>query len=415
MSVFYRKGVVLKISKKFFVCIGKWWEFMWLERETRGNRFGFVTFTGVKDKKELEVSMKEVRMGSCKLKVNVARLAVENKEERRFPEKGLNHPKVFNGGDPEGRQCQHNRNFMPNPMGNSYRDTVVGNLKKTETEEKVVEVSGFVKPFEDWYFRSLIVRTCNLTTLVKLDKLLVAQGGPKASLKYVGGLFMLLIFENLEEVASFIEFNSNIKLWFSWYEIWKGQTLPFERIAWLKITGVPLHLVDVEIFYSMCWIFGKVVHASTMSMEVNDLTFDLVGVLTGEGERINKAVSLKWNDRKFRVWVSEEMGEWVSDCIIDVEAWDVNEDQAVKIGEESSKGCGNSPEEGNNGSPVVVCGTEEQACEKLERNADSCKWNVEAGNETVHGSNKEGGGPDFLEEGEIPNFNYEQFKMGGGI
>ncbi|KAM0026322.1 hypothetical protein Hdeb2414_s0020g00556941 [Helianthus debilis subsp. tardiflorus] len=201
--------------------------------------------------------------------------------------------------------------------------------------KKVVEVSGFVKPFEEWYNRSLIVRTHDLKTLVKLDKLLKSHDGPKVSLKYVGGLHMLLIFEDLEEMLQFKDFDLIVKVWFSWLEIWKGQSLHFERIAWLKIMGVPLHLVDIEIFDSVGRIFGKVVHASMMSKDVNDLTFDLVGDLVGDGERINRSVMLKWNDKKFKIWVSEELGDWVPDCTNDVEDWE----EKVDISSKSGKRC----------------------------------------------------------------------------
>ncbi|MFS8009541.1 hypothetical protein Hanom_Chr14g01286161 [Helianthus anomalus] len=51
-----------------------------------GNKFGFISFTGVRDKREMEGRMKEVKMGNSKLLVNVARFATENKEKHRQTE-----------------------------------------------------------------------------------------------------------------------------------------------------------------------------------------------------------------------------------------------------------------------------------------------------------------------------------------
>ncbi|MFS7923165.1 hypothetical protein Hanom_Chr03g00257461 [Helianthus anomalus] len=50
--------------------------------------------------------------------------------------------------------------------------------------------------------------------------------------------------------------------WFNSVDIWKGQSVAFERIAWLNIHGVPLHLSGNEIFDSVGRCFGKVIHTS---------------------------------------------------------------------------------------------------------------------------------------------------------
>ncbi|KAJ0624266.1 putative RNA recognition motif domain, nucleotide-binding alpha-beta plait domain superfamily [Helianthus annuus] len=267
------------------------------KRDKRGNRFGFISFIGVKDKRELEVRMKDVKMGESKLLVNVARFAAENKEENRPMEPLRNQSQEFFTGSGGGKQFHLNKPFLQNHLGTSYRDSLVGSSRGNKQEEKVVEVSSYVKPIGDWFDKSLIFRTIDLTTLVKLDKLIWEAEGPKVTFKYVGGIYILLVIENKEEMLFFKDFNSNIKVWFTWVEVWKGQALPFERITWLKITGVPLHLVDNEVFDSIGRMFGMVVHASMLSKDDNDFTFDLVGVLVGDGDRICNSISLKWNDR----------------------------------------------------------------------------------------------------------------------
>ncbi|KAJ0851033.1 putative RNA recognition motif domain, nucleotide-binding alpha-beta plait domain superfamily [Helianthus annuus] len=282
------------------------------KRDKNGLRFGFVGFKGVRDRRQLELSLKDVKMGSFKLKVNVARFSVVNNVSPRQSEKSFNCSAGLNGDARPGGQAQGNRPFVPNPLGTAYRDSLLGASKMSVPEDLMVEVSSFVKPEEDWFDRSLIARAANLQSLVKLDYLLKDH---KVSLKYVGGLYMLLIFDGSEEAVRFKEHNPGVKVWFSWLEVWKGQALPFERITWLKIMGVPLHLVNVEVFDSIGRLFGKVVHTSKMSNEVKDLTYDLVGVLVRDGEKICKLVTLKWNDMKFKIWVDEEKEDWVPDCI----------------------------------------------------------------------------------------------------
>ncbi|KAF5812977.1 hypothetical protein HanXRQr2_Chr03g0092811 [Helianthus annuus] len=221
-----------------------------------------------------------------------------------------------------GQMFKEYRSFIPNTSAKTFKDCLMGNPTGEIRDEKVVEVSNFEKPFDEWMNKTLIVRVIGLSTLVKLDKLFSVGEGMKVDLKYVGGLYMLVLFESFEGMVFFKDVNSNAKVWFSWIKVWVGQALPFERIAWLKITGVPIHLLDSEVFDSVGRFYGKVVHASSMSYEATDLTFDLVGVLVWEGDRINDSVSLRWKDRKFKVWVTEEQGDWVSDYMCTPDSWD---------------------------------------------------------------------------------------------
>ncbi|MFS8013332.1 putative nucleotide-binding alpha-beta plait domain superfamily, RNA-binding domain superfamily [Helianthus anomalus] len=55
-----------------------------------GNRFGFISFKYVNDWKELVKKINGVNMGGCKLKVNVARFAVENNGIEGVPERRMN-------------------------------------------------------------------------------------------------------------------------------------------------------------------------------------------------------------------------------------------------------------------------------------------------------------------------------------
>ncbi|KAM0046305.1 putative RNA recognition motif domain, nucleotide-binding alpha-beta plait domain superfamily [Helianthus debilis subsp. tardiflorus] len=253
------------------------------KRDKVGNRFGFISFSGARNLKDLVDNMKNVKMGSNKLKVNVARFAAENVN---IPwSKGIDAGVfgVDSGKSSVREQFHGNRNLIHNPLGMSYRDSLLGKPRMDESVEKEVAISEFVKPFESWVNKSLIVRTPDLPTLIKLDKLLATSGGPKGELKYVGGLFMLIVFEDGEDMLAFKDHCPGAKEWFSRLEVWNGQALPFERIAWLKISGVPLHLLSNEVFDSVGRMFGKVVHASFVSSTSNDLSVDLVGVLVGEG------------------------------------------------------------------------------------------------------------------------------------
>ncbi|MFS7911350.1 hypothetical protein Hanom_Chr02g00117071 [Helianthus anomalus] len=166
--------------------------------------------------------------------------------------------------------------------------------------------------------------------MVKLDKIIMEAGGLKIRLKY--------------ELYEFRDFNPNLKVQFSWIEVWKGLSLPYERISWSKNSGVPLHLMDNEVFDSVGRLSGKVVHAPSLTCEDKDLTFDLIGVLVRDDDRICDSVTLKWKDKKFKVWVDEELGDWVPDCISDEDSWEVSSRLESGNGEQCIDTSSTSPE-----------------------------------------------------------------------
>ncbi|KAJ0539423.1 hypothetical protein HanHA300_Chr08g0286081 [Helianthus annuus] len=268
----------------------------------------------------LEMRLKIAWMGNFTLRVNVARFVMESGKDNSQHEKSYGFPTKVNGRSYVKGQSLPPYQVNSNPLGTAYRDSLVGSLKKCSVEEKVLEISEFGKPNVEWINKSLIVRTADLSTLIKLDKLLASVIGVKVDFKYVGGFYLILNFDSKEELFYFKDEVPMVKSWFPWMEVWNGQSLPFERIAWLKITGVPLHLLHNEVFDSVGRMYGKIVHASGMCKESYDLTYDLVRVLVGEGTVINDSVMLRWKDKRYRVWVSEELGEWIPDCLASKES-----------------------------------------------------------------------------------------------
>ncbi|KAJ0596186.1 hypothetical protein HanRHA438_Chr04g0164581 [Helianthus annuus] len=316
-----RRDAVLRILGIFLPLWGGDRVYVARKRDKFRNRFGFVSFNGVRDAKDLEVSLKNLKMGSNKLVVNITRFAAENIEVNKLKGKNSSQPHAGLGGVCMGGSS-HNRNFSSSVKGGmSYKESLMGREKNDGKEDKVVEISSYVKPLEEWSKSSLIVRVSDLTTLVNLDKILSEAIGPNIKLKYVGGFYMLLLFEKVEYLYEFRDFNPNLKVWFSWFEVWKGQILPFEQIAWLKISGVPLHVLDNEVFDSVGRLYGKVVHALALNGDDKDLSFDLVGILVGDGEKISDRVTLMWKDKKIKVWVEEESSDWTLDCISDDGSW----------------------------------------------------------------------------------------------
>ncbi|KAJ0567779.1 hypothetical protein HanIR_Chr06g0288751 [Helianthus annuus] len=98
-------------------------------------------------------------------------------------------------------------------------------------------------------------------------------------------------------------------------------------------------------------VFGKVVHRPSRSKNDSNLSYEYIGVLTGNVKRIAEEIILKWRNKSFRVWVSEERGDWVQEFFEDVsekvdsEGMDVDSCEAEAEGG-TTGGEGDDPEDG---------------------------------------------------------------------
>ncbi|MFS8018339.1 hypothetical protein Hanom_Chr15g01390911 [Helianthus anomalus] len=97
-------------------------------------------------------------MGNYNLKMNVARFSMENMDTWKS-DKVASHSDNVAGSFNGGNWLHSDRPFVPNHMGTAYRDTLLGRSTKDKMEGKVVGVFEFVKLFEEWVGRSMIVRT----------------------------------------------------------------------------------------------------------------------------------------------------------------------------------------------------------------------------------------------------------------
>ncbi|MFS8027356.1 hypothetical protein Hanom_Chr16g01497761 [Helianthus anomalus] len=237
------------------------------KRDKGGCRFGFASFKGVRDKGELEKALRGVRMGEYKLKVNVAKFAVENSVSNACPEGGGQVPKY------------------PVP-GVKVRGSGSQGVPREEGVEKTIVVPDRLVAFDVLRGRAVVGRTVDLETLVDFAKLLRIAKISVENIQYLGGLSILISFGDNAGASAFLNARKVWEPWFSKVEIWGGQG------------G-----------------FGKVLHVMKSLVEEKDLSLSRVAVLAGEASRIREKMKLVWKDRVFRVWVEEELEDWVPDCL----------------------------------------------------------------------------------------------------
>ncbi|KAJ0599842.1 putative RNA recognition motif domain, nucleotide-binding alpha-beta plait domain superfamily [Helianthus annuus] len=265
------------------------------KRSKDGLKFGFVSFKGVADWKEMENKLKGIKLGKNTLRINVAKFAKENEhfelgEEKHgaaIPRKGVAVPY---GAEPGTARLS--------------KDTVAE-----------VRIDAGVVALASKHNRAVIARVLDYKSLISIKYLLSEAGFSKVDVQYVGGFNILLVFENDEMASVFCNREPEWKVWFSNLDVWIGQALVFEKIAWLRVHGIPLHLFCDEVVSSLCCRFGTVVKPPQIGEGDGDLSMAYVGVLVGDGKRVFEEVMLSWQDKRYRVWISEDLGDWMPDCL----------------------------------------------------------------------------------------------------
>ncbi|KAI3511170.1 hypothetical protein L1887_18314 [Cichorium endivia] len=129
-------------------------------------------------------------------------------------------------------------------------------------------------------------------------------------IKYLGGLTLALDFGNSIKAKQFL---SDINRWKNWFKtLQDGDVgeIQYERIACLKIVGLPITLWDEENFSRIASKYGRVVNPFNFIYNRADWSMGKVGVLTSRRSWINEEVSVMANGRIFHVGVVEYTDDW---------------------------------------------------------------------------------------------------------
>ncbi|KAJ0752504.1 putative RNA recognition motif domain, nucleotide-binding alpha-beta plait domain superfamily [Helianthus annuus] len=239
------------------------------KKDKMGNRFGFLSFKNVRDAKELEKVLNGTKMGGSKLRVNVAKFANENTEFWEADDRPVEKVDVSKGEKTQVENRGMKDNFRKE--GVSYKDTVasvdrncqaVPGSSSSSRIERIIEVHKETSAFFAFQEKAVVGRTRDIKTLSAMKELLASHGYAEAKVYYVGGLCVLIVFPEDYETVEFLNNNSIWNEWLSSLNMWDGQSVPYERIAWIKFDGVPVHLAENKVFNEMAEHYGKVVHMS---------------------------------------------------------------------------------------------------------------------------------------------------------
>ncbi|MFS7999079.1 putative RNA recognition motif domain, nucleotide-binding alpha-beta plait domain superfamily [Helianthus anomalus] len=285
-----------------------------------GKRFGFVSFGNVEDPVKLEENLKDVWIGSYKLYVVLARFVdgvkIQHKEAKVWKpvDEARTEVRPNNVAD-EGKVGD---NSGPAVVGTrSFRDTLLNVVPGKEVVD--INVSDEVIARDEWNGLGLLGKVKDLNSLSRLRIWFGKSVSCKVGIRYVGGLYVILLFESYEDKTWFLDKKGVWDKVFVFLNAWGGQTWEYECIAWLKLFGIPLCLNVESVLVDISTKFGEVIQLLNSSVGDEDISYVMVGVLTNSVHRVQQHVNLNWKSTIYPVFVNEDCEDWVPDCLNDVE------------------------------------------------------------------------------------------------
>ncbi|PWA41368.1 RNA-directed DNA polymerase, eukaryota [Artemisia annua] len=267
-------------------------------------------------------ALTNVRLGQDKIHANVARFRKEDSREHHVSKRGnTNRPDHVDRSrgresNVEVRRTVEHTRTNPWKMTNHFQPAA--NVSRLDGNSfcKTIVIPNKTFPIQSALGRcSLVGNVKDVIRLCRMDEFLQSDEVKDVTVKYIAGMKVLLTFFT-NGLAD--EFLSKEDLWGGWFSEmlrWNGQQIAFERVVWLKISGVPIQLWDKEVFNLIGTGFGSVVQQSAACLKDGNLAFETVAVLMKETGRISESVKLLWDGQSIMVRVDEIEETWCPDFL----------------------------------------------------------------------------------------------------
>ncbi|KAJ0550610.1 putative RNA recognition motif domain, nucleotide-binding alpha-beta plait domain superfamily [Helianthus annuus] len=225
--------------------------FVPFKKDRGGNRFGFLNLFNVQDPASWIEKLKEVRIDGAVINVNLAKFNRDGtKTDTKVAGERVSVFDRLDGGVPVFSGPRYVRSEPKGNMNNSFATGVrsYSAVLKNQQEPGAVQDRMRVdlplvntdskKKLE---FKSLVGETKDIDILNNLKDTL-EEG---LVLRYLGGLKVLITFGSAREAVDFLRLRcEEWEQWFSRLYLWEGLPPVFERVAWIKVLGVPVSLWD---------------------------------------------------------------------------------------------------------------------------------------------------------------------------
>ncbi|KAL4555315.1 hypothetical protein LXL04_037932 [Taraxacum kok-saghyz] len=249
--------------------------------------------------------MSKVRYEHCILKVNIARYQKQKTTTIHQGAPRFNPPRR-----PPQTLATNTVNWHPIHTNRTFADAVAGahsHNHKPASRPIAITPSGYTRGWDDCV---MIGEPVSLQHIADLPALLPLDGNPSGQVYYIGGTNVLVKFINKESAKTFYNNEHNWNRWFKWLKPGFNDDLPQERLAWLKVFGLPLRFRSEENFERIANNFGKTLQTGNHDWSRFDLSEGKICILTKHNKFINEEVEVVFNNTSYRVGIVEFDRDW---------------------------------------------------------------------------------------------------------
>ncbi|KAK1432303.1 hypothetical protein QVD17_09198 [Tagetes erecta] len=186
----------------------------------------------------------------------------------------------------------------------TYVDDKIGlekSLKGIKVDEAVLGIN---------LHTTVVMEVKSLDILDQFDAICVRMGLSNPTLKYLGGMHVLVVFGSKEDACTFISDKDKWSPHADSVHLWDERFNTKDRIAWLYIRGVPAGLWNQDTLELIANCYGKTVQSSEINPSDSNLAVDRIGVITRQLDRISDFINLKWRNETFRIAIEEDYYYW---------------------------------------------------------------------------------------------------------
>ncbi|KAI3516315.1 hypothetical protein L1887_15229 [Cichorium endivia] len=256
-------------------------------KDSNQRNFAFIRFAGLKNAKEMEKRLQGIKVRGRLVGINISRFQRVEIGERKS---------TLNDRRPHLHQQPH----PPPPPPPMFNDE---NLQGRQQEGR-----SYARVVSEGRNASGTVLIGEAHSLNHISNLPEALSGRET--KYLGGLRIAIEIGHAGKAKELMENRDRWSDWFKWLQPGDKTDLRYERIAWLKVLGLPLKLWDVDNFNTICSNFGKVIHPFDGISCRKDLSMGKVGVLSSARKWINEELLVAAEGKMYKIGVVEYTDDW---------------------------------------------------------------------------------------------------------
>ncbi|PWA84440.1 hypothetical protein CTI12_AA158310 [Artemisia annua] len=158
---------------------------------------------------------------------------------------------------------------QPNGFVGSFANVVNGGQPSADSRPLISPSPALVLDenciIERDYSKFVMGRVNDVNSIPNLLTLLFDEGFSNIKLKYLGGLWVMFEFDNVESKANLIA-HSGVNSWFQVIQDVIPDFASEERIVWVDLEGVPLHAWSYQTFSSIGRKWGELLNIEDSSM-----------------------------------------------------------------------------------------------------------------------------------------------------